>query len=107
MSRTLTRPYQIKTEAQTASAAPTSIDREFFTGSRLVTRKIEVRICGPITMIRASGSMWSRASTESGGALAPARQQPRAPEADQSGDQGDQEDLAHQHLEAGEHLARL
>ena len=37
---------------------PISIAPEFFTGSRLVTRKIAVRICGPITMIRASGSIW-------------------------------------------------
>ena len=38
---------------------PTSIAPEFFTGSWLVTRKIAVRICGPITMMRASGSIWS------------------------------------------------
>src|SRR4051794_23295444 len=104
MLRTLTSPYQTKIEVQTASAAPTSIAREFFTGSRLVTRKIEVRICGPITMIRASGSTCSRASTDQPERLRP---RARAPEADQPRDEGDQEDLAHQHLETGEHLARL
>ena len=38
-----------------ATSTPISIATEFLTGSLLVTRKIAVRICGPITMIRASG----------------------------------------------------
>ena len=42
---------------QAASTTPTSSAPEFLTGSLLVTRKIEVRICGPITMIRDSGSI--------------------------------------------------
>ena len=42
-----------------ASTTPISIATEFLTGSWLVTRKIAVRICGPITMIRDSGRIWS------------------------------------------------
>src|SRR5262245_8359651 len=45
--------------AVAASATPISIAMEFRTGCLLVTRKIAVRICGPITMIRPSGRMWS------------------------------------------------
>src|SRR4051794_27338674 len=62
MWRAVTRLYQITIEVHTPRAAPTSIAAEFFTGSRLVTRKMAVRICGPITMISASGRMWSLAS---------------------------------------------
>jgi hypothetical protein len=42
-----------------ANTTPVSIATEFLTGSRLVTKKIAVRICGPITMIKASGRIWS------------------------------------------------
>ena len=42
-----------------AISTPSSIATEFLTGSLLVTRKMAVRICGPITMIRASGTIWS------------------------------------------------
>ena len=42
-----------------ATSTPSSIATEFLTGSLLVTRKMAVRICGPITMIRDSGSIWS------------------------------------------------
>ena len=42
-----------------ARSTPISIATEFFTGSLLVTRKMAVRICGPITMIRDSGRICS------------------------------------------------
>ncbi len=42
-----------------ASSTPISIAPEFLTGSLLVTRKMAVRICGPITMIRDSGRICS------------------------------------------------
>ncbi len=44
---------------QAASTTPTSSAPEFLTGSLLVTRKIAVRIWGPITMMSESGSIWS------------------------------------------------
>jgi hypothetical protein len=53
----LTIPNQIRRLREAASTTPISIAIEFLTGSLLVTKKIEVRICGPITMIRASGTI--------------------------------------------------
>jgi hypothetical protein len=55
----LTIPNQIRRLSEAATTTPLSIATEFLTGSRLVTRKIAVRICGPITMIRASGRICS------------------------------------------------
>src|SRR3954454_17736083 len=55
---------------------------------------------------RGSRSLQPRPTHELGVSVA-ASQQPWPPEADQTSDEGDQEDLAHQHLEPGEHPSGL